>query len=157
MKKQGLVVSRVEDFIKRIHDGDLVITYEAKTIMLHRTADKEGRQENSLALLLGNAMSAYQQLKDSSLSSVTKDDPIIKVTIRSRLKNVAQELLECIELAYTYGAIKEVKLNDKIKEYQEQNEQLKNENDKLRNDNLRLTKLNEALHQTIDKLGAKRP
>jgi len=74
MKEQSIVIGQVEDFIKRIHDGDKVITPEAqKTILTmavggEDTFGRPKKEPHSLAILLGSAMSCYQSVKDITVS-----------------------------------------------------------------------------------------
>jgi len=150
MKKQSLVISRVENFIRRIHDGDLVITPKAKNIKLEKVVAQgylgAKKEQGTLATLMGNCMFEYQSFKDLSATSSYKDDIGHRLGINRRLDTAARELLECIELGYSHGVFKEQKLTSQIKEYQEQNLQLREKVDKLE-------KENQKLHETLKKFG----
>jgi len=61
-----------------------------------------------------------------------KSNPTICVKLNSRLTDVAVDLQRYIDLAYTYGVIKDQNLTNKLEECQEQNQRLKEKVDRTR-------------------------
>jgi hypothetical protein len=104
-------------------------------------SSNEREDIGSLADLLGKAISKYQTFRDLS--------PDIQ-------ENVAVELLTYIERARTHGVIIHQNLASELIKTQQENGQLKEENYNLKKENIRLNRLNEALHETIDRLGIRR-
>jgi len=137
------VFDEVEDFVKRFHDGDIIITPKAKTLQLEipsKTLMEDGAYEiRTYTDMLGWAIAAYQYYRDT---------PEL-----GRQLECAYHLLDLIERGRAYGVIKNLNLTNKLKEYQEQNSQLKEEKDKLQKENQRLKQLNEELHKTLSKFG----
>jgi hypothetical protein len=145
-KKQNVVIEQVENFIKQLHSGDIAISPKAQELNLE--IQKKGRFgltkkeiTGSLADLLARAIARYQLLANLPLRAKER---------------AAFELLDYIERARTHGVILPNNLIKKLEECQEQNNQLKEEKDKLQKELIRLEQLNEELHKTIDRLGAKR-
>jgi cell shape-determining protein MreC len=67
----------------------------------------------------------------------------------------AYELLDIIEKARTHGVVKEINLTSKLKECQEQYEQLKERANKLEMEITRLKVQNEQLHKALDLFGGR--
>jgi len=153
-KQSSVVIAEVEDFIKRVHNGDLVITPKANKLFLTIPAGKNvlglpSKRKYTLADLLGWAMAAYQLHKDfSPPSSIVHER-----WVDSKLKVTAYEFLDYIERARACGVIKELNITNKLKTCQEQNNQLKERIDKLESECQRLKKLNQVLHETLGKFG----
>jgi transcriptional regulator with PAS, ATPase and Fis domain len=148
MEKESSVIVQVEDFIKRIHDGDLVVTDEAKTLTLNLQVDKvmgirSMKCLGTLADLLGKAMACYQ---------FHRDDKSVFSVIRTES---AYDLLNLIERARAYNVIKEVNVTNKLTECQEQNQRLKDNQQKLETEILRLKRENEELHKALDLFGGR--
>lgn len=147
MNKQSRVIAEVEDFIKRVHDGDLVISPKAaQMVMILPTGKKRllgltSKRKRNLADLLGWAMAAYQFRKDVD-------------SLPSQLQ-IAYELLDMIERARAYGVIIEKNLTNKLKGCLEQNKRLKDKQQKLETELLKLTKENVELHKALDTFGGR--
>lgn len=143
----------LDNFVKRLHNREIIIDSEAKTIWLTK---KDDIRQTSLAMALGQSVFSYQTSKDELRALSVVKDPLLRKGIQSRFLEARTRLSECMELAYTYNVVKDQTLLKDVEKAREQLTQLKEENDKLKKENLRLTQLNEELHRTIDKLGAKR-
>jgi hypothetical protein len=163
MKKHDALLSQVEDFIKRIHNGDLIITPEAQKITLTIVVGKDSlgrpnKEQHSLADLLGSAMFMYQSLKSIAIPrSMLKSNPMIQLTVNSRREDVALDLQKYIELAYTHSVIKETGLAGKFEKLQQENEQLKEQNSNLKNLNTELAQQNDKLIKENKRLHAFAP
>lgn len=138
--------AQVENFISELLNGDIEIKYsKAKDLMIYHKEKgflgKETRKnESPLSNALGHALTDYQAYKA---------DPQLRTPL-------AGKCLQYIIWAYTHQVIKRIGLAKKIAEVQKENAQLKEEKDKFQKEILRLNQLNEALHQTIDRLGYRR-
>lgn len=152
MKKPSLVIPEVDDFIKRVDNGDLIITPEAREIMLTIPAGKNPwgvsiKEKHSLAELLSCAIGNYQVIKDSVRDvHSTRTNPLLRQALDSRLIESSDELLCYIKRARIYGVIEDRNLTNKLKECQEQNQRLKEKVDKL-------GKENQKLHEALQKFG----
>jgi len=148
MERQSSVITEVENFIKRFHDGDSVVTPEAKKLVITFPSKKgilglESKEQRYYADLLGWAIAAYQLHKDEANSE-------------GRLM-MAYQLLDYIERGRTHGVIKDnVKLIDKLKECQEENRELKETKIQLEAEILRQKGEIQELHKLVDQLGGKR-
>lgn len=131
----------VDDFVEHYYDGDYEIS----------------RYATSIGTRLSDALQSYVEAK-SDIENVGNQYSEQYIFDR------AKECLKHITTVRRLGYVKETltlsaKLNkavELLKESDEKNGQLRDENGKLQKEVLRLKKLNEALHKTIDKLGAKR-
>jgi hypothetical protein len=146
IERSSIVVEQVDNFIQQLHNGDIALSLKAQNLKLKITKKgalglKTEKDVGSLADLLGKAIAKYQLLIDIS--------PETQAT-------TAYELLDLIERARTHGVIISKNLTKKLDKCRQENSQLKEENDKLKEENIRLTQLNESLHETLDKLGARR-
>jgi len=145
MNKQSRVIAEVEDFIKRVHDGDLVISPKAaQMVMILPTGKKRllgltSKRKRNLADLLGWAMAAYQFRKDVD-------------SLPSQLQ-IAYEFLDMIERARAYGVIIEQNLTNKLKGCVEQNKRLKDNQQKLGTQISKLKKENKELHKALGRFG----
>jgi predicted nuclease with TOPRIM domain len=170
MEKTNTIISQVEEFIKGIHEGDIVLTPDAKTIIEHIKKGKDllGRpvtEDISLAEQLGRDMYSYQTFTNDLAifeSDLEKLSPTsipsyliekIRHEFKCRLDETSKDLLMHIEIARTHGVVKEQKLSNKIEELQEQNTKLKEENDKIQKECKRLKEINEELHKALNKFG----
>lgn len=155
-KKQPIVIDQAEDFIKRIHDGDKVITPEAQKIVLTKAVGegllRRSDEKHSLAELLGSAMSHYQSTKELAIRAV-KYELWLRQKLTLMRFDAAEDLQKYIDLAYTHGVIKDQNLISKLEECQEENEQLKKTKDQLEKENLRLKEENDQLHNLMRTLG----
>jgi hypothetical protein len=145
------VIQRVETFIQRLHDADIVIMPEALKITYQFPATDAYSAmypvKRSLSDCLANAVSQYEEHRNDVLN----------------IFYYADACLEWINRAITTGVIKEGKglfsktrnCEDKTRRLIEENRQLKEENDKLQKECRRLNELNEALHNTLDKFGSR--
>lgn len=147
LEKPSTVINEVEDFIRRFHDGDSVVTSNAQKMIY--TIPKESKlgltstRQKSYADLLGWAIAAYQFHKDTS-------------TDHERLL-MAYELLDEIERGRTHGVIKDnIKQVEKFKYCQDENKQLKETKIQLEAEILKLKEENEELHKALENLGGKR-
>lgn len=143
MNRQDTVIIEVEDFIKKFHDGEIAIAPEAQNLQVaRRIKGKLGvSSENlgNLADLLGKAIARYEAFKDTPTVFLKMD--------------AALDLLDLIERARTLRVIVPQNLTNKLKECQEQNNQLKEEKDKLEKVCQKLKEENRELHRTLDHFG----
>jgi FtsZ-binding cell division protein ZapB len=126
--EDNVIISQVEKFISDLHCGNIQIMPKAQHLQLCQkekngfgiTTKKE--EIGTLAFLLGQAISAYEQ---------NRNNPLLKL-------RHAQELSEYIEWAYTHKVIKETKLTEKYEAMQKENQQLNEKIDKLQKENQKL-------------------
>jgi hypothetical protein len=160
MKKQGLVIAEVDDFIKHVDDGDLIITPEARKIMLTIPTGKNPlglsvKEEHSLAELLSCAIGNYQVVKDCvhRFHELKTPNPLVRQALDSRLSDSADELLRYIKRSRVYGVIEDRNLTNKLKEYEKQNLKLKETVTNLETELLKLKQENEELHKALGIFG----
>jgi hypothetical protein len=137
------ILTLVETFIRRLHDGDIIVSTEASSTMyydssvpIHNVPLSEG---------LANSISVYEAHKLDI----------------EHLLYYAEACLGWINRAITHGFIREGSgLFSKMRVYEEEygkfaleNKQLKEEKNKLQKENERLKQLNEELHKTLSKFG----
>jgi hypothetical protein len=133
----------VETFIKRLHDGDIVISPEASAFMYQNPST--GPPLIPLSDALANSISTYEANKLDI----------------EHLMYYANTCLGWINTVIARGLMREgTGLFSKMRGYEEEygrlaleNHQLKEEKDKLQKEIARLKQLNEALHKTLDKFG----
>jgi hypothetical protein len=147
MDKEKKAITEVEDFIKSLHDGDIVILPEAKKLVFNEVIGKTtlGRPKKvrkSLADALAYAMAVYQAYRD--------------VYPPSLVIQKAYECLDLIERCRTHGVIKNQNLTDKLKRLKRVNEQLEQQISSLRELNKRLAKENKELKIFANSFGGKR-
>jgi len=132
----------VETFIRRLHDGDIVVSSEASVVMYQNASTS---LSVPLSDSLANSISAYEAHKLDL----------------ERLMYYAEDCLGWINRAIARGLIREGSgLFSKIRACEErygklalENIQLKKEKIKLQREVDRLRKLNDALHKTLAKFG----
>ena len=155
MKKEekSTVIAEVDDFIKHLDNGDLSIAPKASEIVVTFSTMKKSlgqtiKKEHSLAEAIAHDITSYQVLKDCICRSQKfgKSDPMLNVTLDSRLIDLAYALLGHIKRARVYGVIEDRNITDKLKESQEQNQRLKEKVDKLE-------KENQKLHDQLKRFG----
>lgn len=133
----------VETFIRRLHDGDIVVSTEASSAMYYNPS--RSPSQVPLSDGLANSISAYEAHKLDL----------------EHLLYYANDCLAWINRAITHGLIREGSgLFSKMRVYEEEygrfaleNRQLKEEIDKLQKENDRLKRLNEELHKTLSRFG----
>lgn len=133
----------VETFIRRLHDGDIVVAPEASAVIYIDSSVSP--QQVPLSDALANSMSAYEAHKLDL----------------EHLLYYAEVCLGWINKAIARGLIREGSgLFSKMRAYEEEygrlaleNKQLKEEKDKLAKENRRLKKLNKELHKTLSRFG----
>ena len=133
----------VETFIKRLHDGDIVISLEASALLYQNPST--GPPLIPLSDALANSISVYEANK-------------LDV---EHLMYYANTCLGWINTVIARGFIREgTGLFSKMRSYEEEygklaleNRQLKEEKGKLQKEIARLKKLNEALHKTLGNFG----
>lgn len=136
-------IQKVESFIQRLHNGEIIITPEARNIRygpIFQSAiiPRFSRLTKSLADNLSSVIWEYEQ---------RKNDQRIKLAL-------ASHCLLWIDRARAQGVVVESEaLIDKLSKCEEQNTQLKENIDKLEKECQRLRQLNNALHETLDKFG----
>jgi hypothetical protein len=136
MESKSCVIAEVENFIKGFHEGDYVISPDARKIEIIDT--EQGGKSHTVADRLGYAIAKYQCEKDINPSGVLA---------------IAYQLLDYIERARTHGIIIPQNLSNSLKECQEQNQRLKDNQQKLEMETMRLRVENEELHKALDKFG----
>lgn len=129
----------MEKFIDDIHNENIEILAEAQKLMLMSESKKFGiaktkKKIGTLAFLMGEAISSYQQSKDNAFL---------------RLKT-ARTLSEYIEWAYTHKIVKDIKLGSQLEELKKENEDLKKSLERLRNYNENIEKENKELHRFME-------
>lgn len=135
-------IQKVENFIQRLHNGEIIITPEARNIRygpIYQSAITPlfQRITKSLADHLSSTIWGYEQRKNDEQRNA-----------------LASHCLMWIDRAYAHGVVRESEaLIDKLGKCEEQNTQLKERIDKLEKECQRLRQLNEALHETLDKFG----
>ena len=139
-KRQSVVILEVEDFIKRFNKGELVLSPEAKSMIMSTPDGKNflGRpkkKSKSLPDLLGWAIGAYQLHKDNSPYQLER----------------AYEVLDIIERCRAFGFIRDAK--QQAVHYEQEIEQLKQQLASLRELNNKLTLENKRLHNLLGDLG----
>lgn len=136
-------IQKIENFIQRLHNGEIIITPEARNIRYGPIFQSEiiprfSRITKSLADHLSSTIWEYEQRKNDKQSKLA----------------LASHCLLWIDRAYAHGVVRESEaLIDKLGKCEEQNTQLKERVDKLEKECQRLRQLNEALHETLDKFG----
>jgi len=147
LEKQSTVINEVEEFIKRFHNGDSVVTPDAKNLIF--TIPKESKLgitstvQRNYADVLGWAIATYQFRKDTS----SYHDQLL----------IAYEVLDDIERGRTQGVIKDnIRLADRFKDCQDENKQLKETKIQLEAEILKLKRDKEELDKLVDELGGKR-
>ena len=134
------VLDEVEDFIKRFHSGDILITPQAKTIQLEippkALMGAESYEIRTYTDMLGWAIGAYQYYKDR---------PEL-----GRQLDCAYHLLDFIERGRTHGVIKNLNLTIKLKECQKENKRLKERAVKLQMKIESLKTQNAELHKALN-------
>jgi len=145
VSKHANIFAEVEDFLKRFHDGETVVSPQAKKLtMMIPTGAVPGvtsTQKRMFADMLGWLIGAYQLHKDD-------------LDQEKRL-DYAYALLDYIERGRTFGLIKDLNLANKLKECQEQNARLKESAEKLERKILGLERENEELHEVLDQFGGR--
>jgi hypothetical protein len=173
MEKGDLIYSKVEEFIKKIHDKDIELNPKAQSIMIVITTGKDTwgkpiKHSCSLAEVIGDDMAYYQRVKngESIICCLVEESQkktsdgleeteefIRNIHTRSALSgrkdDVANELFRYIELAYTNNAIDEIGLGIKLKKLEEENANQKRLIGSLEKLNKDLKKENESLHKII--------
>jgi cell division protein FtsB len=135
-------IQKVENFIQRLHNGEIIITPEARNIRYgpirqYGLTPIFQRITKSLADYLSSTIWEYEQRKNDKQKNT-----------------LASHCLMWIDRAYAHGVVRESEaLIDKLGKCEEQNTQLKERIDKLEKECQRLRQLNEALHETLDKFG----
>lgn len=139
MEKQSVVITEVEDFIKRYHSGDLILTPEAtKMVMivphgkniLRMTRKVHRNFPDSLAHMIAT----YQLDKDHN----PRDQVII-----------AYDLLDVIERGRAWGIIRDQK--QQARAYEQEIEQLKERVNILIELNKKLASENKMFHNLLPK------
>lgn len=103
----------VDDFIRRVHNGELIIEPQAGTITFSIMDNRGSEREKSLAAYLGQGMASYE---------VNRTNP-------SQKKQSAEECLACINLAYSHGVIQERRnVVQRLRECEQANKQLLKDN-----------------------------
>jgi hypothetical protein len=133
----------VETFIRRLHDGDIVVSTEASSIMYYTPSAP--MPNVPLSEGLANSISAYEAHKLDL----------------EHLLYYAGDCLSWINRVIARGLIREGSgLFSKMRVYEEEygrlaleNRQLKEGIDKLQKENDRLKKLNEELDKTLSRFG----
>jgi Cft2 family RNA processing exonuclease len=155
-KKQSTIIAEVNDFINRIRDGSSVIMPKAQKIMLKLPKKtlllSSAEKEQSLAEIISKAITSYQVLKDlhrrsKEIEYVEYIDPSLPSTMDSKFLEGAYELLGYINRARLYRVIEDKNLINKLKKYQEQNNQLKEQIANLKKLNTKLAKENAKFHK----------
>lgn len=137
MERLSVVVTEVEDFIKRFTSGELVLLPEAKMMIVTTTEGKNflGRQKKikrNLNDLLGHAIAKYQHDKD--------------VNPLNHLGS-AYTVLDLIQRAHAYGVIRDVKQQSMA--YEQEIERLKEQLYACMALNKKLTQENKRLHNLL--------
>lgn len=135
----------VETFIKRLHDGDIVISFGASEIVYQNPYPSKGPPLIPLSDALANSISAYESNKLDI----------------EHLMYYTDACLGWINTVIARGFVREgTGLFSKMRSYEEEygrialeNKQLKEEKDELQKENERLKKLNDELHKTLGKFG----
>jgi hypothetical protein len=137
------VIIEVEDFIKKLHDGEIAIAPKAQDLQMTQrikgTLGVSSENLGTLADLLGKKIARYEAFKDGSTISFKMD--------------AALELLDLIERARTLGVIVPQNLTKILEECQDENKELKETKDQLEKENLQLRQENEKLHRLVKNLG----
>lgn len=139
-KRKSVVISEVEDFIKRFDKGELVLSPEAKNMAIFKPDGKNflGRpktKSRSVPDALGWAIGAYQMNKDNSPYKL----------------EYAYELLDIIERCRAFGFVRDTK--QQAIRYEQDIEQLKQQLASLRDLNSKLTLENKRLHNLVGDMG----
>jgi predicted nuclease with TOPRIM domain len=135
----------VETFIKRLHDGDIVISYGASEVMYRDPYPSTGPPLIPLSDALAKSITVYEANKLDI----------------EHLVHYANACLGWINTVIARGFVQEgTGLFSKMRSYEEEygrialeNKQLKEEKNELQKENERLEKLNEELHKTLGKFG----
>jgi hypothetical protein len=118
-ERQSDIIAKVENFIRRVHDRDYIITEKAHTIIFSEPKDSTSmfgsrKEVGNLADLLAKSMSLYQVTKE-----VDKESTSIE------LFKAAAECLSWINEAFSWNIVKESEgLVNKLKKCEEKNSQL---------------------------------
>jgi hypothetical protein len=107
------VMTKVENFVRGLENGDLEFSPEAKNMTLY--VDKKGRLGQTIREDKGSYLNAFGQAIASYKAS----------TFLWEKWEYAQECLKYIEWAYTHGLVVNKGLDKKLKMLEEDNKQLK--------------------------------
>lgn len=141
MERSSVVITEVEDFIKRFSNGDLVLAPEARKLTWTAELGKNflGRPKKitrELPDIIGCAIAHYQHSKDIS--------PPLQF-------QSASDLLDLIQRARAFGVIRNPK--QQARAYEQEIEQLKERINSLSELNKKLKLENKTLHNLVDSRG----
>jgi hypothetical protein len=136
------IYERVTDFIKQIHEKDIMLNEKAKNTIVERTEGKDFwgkpiKKSYSVADIIGEQMSHYMEIlstekstidfyqkKEKSEGQLKTDSFLFKLDMMSAIKrqkdDIALRLFENIESAYINGLIDEIGLGKRLKELEQQ-------------------------------------
>jgi hypothetical protein len=140
MIKSSVVIDELDEFVKRWNNGELILTTEAKTMIIDYTVHdiknlfgKPKKLAKSLPDYLGWAIGAYQYIREEGYSP--------------DLMDMAYQLLDVIQRARAWRLL--IDTNQQISDYEKQIELLKEENARLRTLNTKLAEENKKLHNLL--------
>ena len=139
MIRDSVIIAEVENFIKRWNNGELLLTPQAKEMIVDYTRDEKnfwGKPKHfkkPLPDYLGYAVTSYQEAREMGFSRYLFDK--------------AYALLDTIQRARAYRVIVDTK--QQVTDYEKKIESLKEQNAKLRDLNTRLALENKRLHNLL--------
>jgi hypothetical protein len=170
-KNTDAIYEKVETFVKQIHEKDVILKPEAKTLIIERTMGKDfwGRtvkKAYSLADIIGEQIAQYIKINNAMVGTVAfyskkenKPDSIFSDSfttaldimngLKKRRDDVVIALFDNIERAQINNLIDEIGLGKKLKAFEEENEELKKKNATLQKLNDRLARENTRLHRLL--------